>query len=196
MVELRAVATDTDFEAWRRVRLAVLPNERAATVAEMRAQLEVEPDRVFLLALQDADVVGSGLVGRSSVGGAGVHPRVLPDRRRRGVGRVLLDALEEHARRQGYRDAVSLVEDDESHAWAVRRGYAEVQRQVEQVRELAPDEPAPPPRADVEVVSIADRPELLRDVFPVAEQGYADLATFRPVTVTLEEWLREEATIP
>ncbi|MGL6280262.1 MAG: GNAT family N-acetyltransferase, partial [Gaiella sp.] len=37
---------------------------------------------------------------------------------------------------------------------------------------------------------------LLRDVFPLALQGYADLASVDDVTVTLEEWLEEEASIP
>lgn len=196
MVELKPVVTDDEFEAWRQVRRTVLPNERVATIEEMRARCEVEPDRLFMLALEDGEVVGNGLVGQSSLGGAGVHPRVLPDRRNRGVGTALLEALENHALLHGYRDAIALADDDQSYAWALRRGYVEVDRQIEQVRSVAPGEPAPAPRDDVELGSIAERPELLREAFPVAEQGYADLATFRPVTVTLDEWLREEATLP
>jgi hypothetical protein len=36
-IDVREATTDAELEAWRRVRLAVLPGERCKTVAEMRA---------------------------------------------------------------------------------------------------------------------------------------------------------------
>ena len=196
MIELRAVETDADFEAWRRVRLAVLPDERAATVGEMRAQLADEPERLLLLAELDGELSGSGLAGRSSLGGAGVHPRVLPSHRRRGVGTALYRALEAHARAHGFDEAVGFVDDEGSFAFAAGLGFREVDRQVEQVRALDGTEEPPAARTDVELVAIADRPELLRAAYPLAVEAYADFATVRPVTVTLDEWLRDEATLP
>ena len=49
----------------------------------------------------------------------------------------------------------------------------------------------------VDVVSIADRPELLRAAYSLArDDGYTDLAIDGDVVVKLEDWLRDEATLP
>jgi mycothiol synthase len=68
-------------------------------------------------------------------------------------------------------------------------------RQVEQVKALG-TEPAGVPPDGIVFVTVAERPELLRESYELATQGYADLATVEPVTVSLEEWLEEEAEIP
>lgn len=36
-ISIQVAESDDDLEAWRRVRMAVLPNERCLSVAEMRA---------------------------------------------------------------------------------------------------------------------------------------------------------------
>src|SRR5687767_12961336 len=95
MITLREAQTDADLDAWRRVRIAVLPNERAASVEEMRRT--ATPDRLFLLAELDGEVAGSGLAGKSDLAGSGfVAPRVLVGARRRSVGTALLRALAGH----------------------------------------------------------------------------------------------------
>lgn len=43
-MELSTCVSDEDYEAWRRVRIGVIPGERTATVAELRA--EDSPDRL------------------------------------------------------------------------------------------------------------------------------------------------------
>ena len=49
----------------------------------------------------------------------------------------------------------------------------------------------------VEVVTVAERPELLREAYPLAaEEGYADLAVEGDVVIKLDDWLRDEATLP
>jgi len=196
MIAIREAKTDADLEAWRSVRIAVLPDERALTVEEMRAQAAGDPDRLLLLAELDGELAGSGLAGRNSFGFAGLHPRVLPSHRRRGVGTSLYRALEAHALACGYTEAGTMVDDEGSLVFAAGLGFREVDRQVEQVRVLDGSELAPPPRDDVELFSIAERPELLEAAYPLAVEAYADFATFRPVTVTLEEWLRDDATLP
>ena len=46
-------------------------------------------------------------------------------------------------------------------------------------------------------VTVEERPELLRLAYPLAAQGYADLALATgAVTVTEQAWLRDEATLP
>jgi hypothetical protein len=65
-IVVRVADTDADLEAWRQVRLAVLPDERAPSVGEMRAMATAET--VYLLAELDGGLAGSGYVGRSSLG--------------------------------------------------------------------------------------------------------------------------------
>jgi GNAT superfamily N-acetyltransferase len=85
------VRSDEEHERWRSVRLAVQPDERAATVAELRGM--ERPGRVLLLAEIDGVVGGSGVADRSDLAGrAFVALRVMPGDRRRGVGTVLLRA--------------------------------------------------------------------------------------------------------
>jgi mycothiol synthase len=195
MIELRTVETDADLEAWLAVRRRVLPDEPAATKEQMRA-LEA-PERLLLLAERDGELAGSGLAARSDTGGGFVAPRILPEHRRHGVGTALLGRLLEHVRAHGFEAAVAHADGEAALAFAQKHGFVEVDREVEQVREVAPDEPLPARYEAVEFTSIEERPELLERAFGVAEQGYADLALASgSMRVTLEEWLRDEATLP
>ncbi|MEP7023034.1 MAG: GNAT family N-acetyltransferase, partial [Actinomycetota bacterium] len=86
-VAIRLVRSDEDYAAWRQVRLAVMPNERADSVGDLRAQ--AGPQHQFLLAEVDGVLAGSGVVGKSDLAGVGqgaIAARVLPEWRRRGVG--------------------------------------------------------------------------------------------------------------
>jgi mycothiol synthase len=195
MIELRRAETDAELEAWRQVKQAVLPNERAPTVEELRA----EPDRLFLLAEMDGQVAGCGIAGRSDVTNRGfVAPRVLPEHRRRGVGTALVCELAAHCVELGFAKAGSLVNgsDAGSVAFAERFGFEEERRDVEQVRFVAAEEPPPPPPERLEIVSVAQRPDLLREAYELAREGYADMAVSEDIEVSLEQWLREEATLP
>ena len=196
MIQVRRAETDADLEAWRSVRLAVLPDERAMTVAQMRAA--ETPDRLLVLAELDGELAGCGIADRSSMGErAFLMPRVLSGSRRRGVGTALLRELEHHALGLGLGTAVTHVNglDDGASAFAARFGFEEADRQVEQVKTLG-DEPEPEFPPGVEIVTIAERPELLREAYDLGVQGYADMATPWPASITLDEWLREEATHP
>lgn len=189
-IEVRVAETDDELEAWRRVRMAVLPDERARSVAEMRAM--ALPETLYLIARVDGDVVGSGLAGRSDFGYAGLHPRVVPGWRRRGIGTAILRTLEAHALAMGFREAGSNLDDAGSLAFAERFGFREVDRQVEQIRTIGPDEPWPTLPDGIEVVTVAERPELWAAAYdPFAREALADLATDRPIEVTREQWERD-----
>ena len=85
--------------------------------------------------------------------------------------------------------------DDGSRAFAERYGFAESDRQVEQVLRVRPAvEPEFP--AELTVVTIAERPELLRAAYDLAVEAFEDMAHHTPASTTLEEWLEEEATLP
>jgi mycothiol synthase len=194
MIELRRAETDADLEAWIRVRRTILPNETAGSVDDLRARMK--PELVFVLAELDGELAGSGFGDRSNVGDRfAVAPRVLPELRRRGVGSALLRELAAHASRFDAPALSAIVDDDGSCAFATRFGFREVDRQVEQVRVLGDEPPAELPEG-IEIHTIAERPGLLREAYPLAAEGYADLATDQPVVVSLGEWLRDEATLP
>lgn len=189
-VEVRVAETDDELEAWRRVRIAVLPDERARTVAEMRAM--ALPETAYLIAHVGEELVGSGLAGRSDFGYAGLHARVLSSWRRRGVGTAILRTLEAHALAVGFQEAGSNLEDAGSLAFAERFGFREVDREVEQIRTIGPDEPVPTFPPGIEVVTVAERPDLWAAAYdPFVLEALADFATDRPIVVTREQWERD-----
>ena len=194
MIEVRAATSDADLDAFIRIRRTLLPNESGGTVALLRADLAANPDRHFYVAELDGEVVGSGLISLSDLRDRfSVKVRVLPQARRRGVGTALLRQLITHA--TGDKLGTHL-EEEESRPFAERFGFRETDRQVEQVKHLG-DEPDPPPLPDgIEVVTVAERPSLLREAYPLACEGYSDMALERPAQISLETWLREEATLP
>jgi mycothiol synthase len=196
MIRVRQAETDADFQAWARVKRAVVPNDSAWTPQQFRER--ATPDRLVLVAELDGEIVGAGLGGRSDVQGRGfVAPRVRPDARRRGVGTALLRALADYVAELGFDTAGSAVDDDGSKAFAEHFGFEEVDREVEQVLRLPAELPDAPLPDGVEVVTVAERPELLREAYPLAAaEGYADLAVEGDVVIELDDWLKDEATLP
>jgi len=187
MIELRVAESDADLELWRQVRLTVLPYEPCAPVAELRRT--ATPGSLFVLAFRDGELAGSGLTGRSEIGGSFVAPRVLPEHRRRGVGEALLSALAGHAHSLGFELARAKADDPGSFAFAERFGFAEVGREVEFVREVGAREPAP---EGFQIVSLAERPELhMRAYEEVAVESFLDMPTAGPISITAEDWRRE-----
>ena len=187
-MELSLCLTDEEYEAWRAVRLAVAPEERCLTVEEMRAQDSAE--RLLMLAVEDGDVVGSGIADRSDTAGAGfAAPRVLPGHRRMGVGSALLEALAEHCSGLGLSTVVTGVDDEGSLAFAERHGFVEVDREVEQVRAVG-DEPAPTGLpAGVEVVEARQGSSLWAACFETfGREVLDDFALYTPLQISAEQW--------
>ena len=193
MISIRPCERDSDYRAWLAVRRAVLPNERTASLDELKSG--IKPGDLHLLAEMDGELAGSGLVNRSDTANAHVAPRVLPDKRGRGVGTALLEHLAAHAVSQGYTRAGSHVagDDDRSIAFAQRFGFEELRREVQQVLEVRAAE-----RREidgVELVSLEERPDLLEAAYPLAQEGYADMP-IEGLDISLETWLLEGGTLP
>jgi mycothiol synthase len=195
--ELEPVETDAQLEAYVDVWNAVTPDE-PASVDEQRERRGRDARRLYVLAALDDVVVGCGDAGPSDSPGRGfVSPRVLPEARREGIGTIILDELCAHLAGLGFSTVSAHVDgsDPGSLAFARRHGFEEVDRQVEQVKRVEV-EPAAEPPAGVVFVSVAERPELVEAAFDLALEGYADMATDTPVTISLEDWIEEEATLP
>jgi mycothiol synthase len=193
MIELRVAQTDDELERWLEVRRAVLPDERTASLEEQRRY--VKPEDLYLLAFLDGELAGSGLCNRSDTGGAFVAPRVLPAKRRRGVGSALLERLLAHAVERGFPRAGTHVQghDESSVEFALHRDFTEQRRDVQQVLRVSPR--TPHDVAGVAFVTIAARPELLERAYEVAQQGYEDMP-IEGVDIRLDSWLAEEASLP
>jgi mycothiol synthase len=187
-MELSVCVTDDEYEAWRAVRLAVEPGTRTHSIEELRAQDST--DRLLLLAVEDGEVVGSGIAKPAETAATGfVAPRVLPQHRRRGVGSALLRALADHCSGLHLSTISTHVDDDGSLAFAHHFGFVEVDREVEQVRAIG-DEPAPSaPPAGIEVVDASRRPELWAACFETfGREVLADFALHTPLEVSAEQW--------
>lgn len=188
MVTVTPAESDADLDQWRQVRIAVVPGERAPTVAELRA--EAAPGRLLVLAGDSGQVVGSGIADNSGLKGGFVCPRVLPGARRRGVGTAILLALAEHCTSLGHDKAGSRVEDEGSAVFARRFGFAEVDREVEQVYAVGA-EPEPLIPLGISVARLADRPELGEQAYHRLQKTIAELALTSVLQVSLPEWQRD-----
>ena len=185
-MELTVVETDADYEAFRQVRMAVLPYERCATVEELRkARTDT---RLMVVARVGGTLVGSGLADRGDTADGFVAPRVLEEHRRQGYGTAILEALVEHLRSVDLWSAKAGADDAGSVAFAARHGFVEVDREVEQVRTIG-DEPEPEPVPGLEVVTLAEHPDLWSRAYePFGREAMSDFALYAPLEVSQEKW--------
>ena len=192
-------AEDHELDAYVAVWNAITPEE-PADPAQQRERRERDGRRLYLLAERGGEIVGCGFAGPSQSEGRGfLSPRVLPGARRVGVGTALLHELASHLTRLGFTTASGHVDggDGGSLEFAERFGFEEVDRQVEQVLVVGHRGPAPDPPDGVAFVTLADRPDLLRESYPLATEGYADMAVYTSVTITLDDWLSgDDANLP
>jgi mycothiol synthase len=197
-VDIRVAESDADLDAYVGVANAAVPDDLPWEAHRMRERRKRDPRRLYLLGEIDGEPVAVGFAGPSDNAHRGfVNPRVLPGTRRRGIGSALLVRLADHLDELGFESAGAHVDgnDEGSLAFARRFGFEENDRQVEQVRTLGDEPPAEPPPG-VTFVTIAERPELLREAYPLGLAGWTDMATTEPVTISLDDWLADEATFP
>jgi mycothiol synthase len=196
VIAMRVVDSPLDLEAWAEIKSRVVPNE-PVTADQLAATNE--PGRLLLLAERDGALAGCGIAGLSNFGGrVFIAARVLPEHRRLGVGRELVRALAEHCRGLGRNGVNAFVDSDDESALAFARSYGlhEVDYQLEQVRIVGDEAPALAPDR-IEIVSLdGRREELLETVWPVAEEGYADMPLPGAVAYPFATWMRDEATRP
>lgn len=197
MTTIREVETDSDLDAYIGVWNRVTPEE-PASAEQQRQRRERDRRRLYVIAERQGVAIGCGFAGPSDSPGCGfLSPRVLPRARRAGLGTALLGELGAHLHGLGFETASSDVDgaDEGALAFARRHGFEEVDRQVEQVKRVGAEPPLEPPNG-VRLVTVAERPELLREAYELAVEGYADMAVSTPVEISLDDWLREEASLP
>lgn len=193
MDEIRAI-DDGELERWVATMRAV--DEHTDTVEgylDWRRQAEAT---VWLLASDgEADIgAGIGIVGwHEPQGVARAEVRVVSGARGRGLGTALVERLGNWATALGYIELLGEVRevDPESLAWTQRRGYVEVGRNARLVLELESVEaPDVDPPAGVEILTWAERPELIEQIYAVACEAYPDVpGEGDEVMPAFEQWL-------
>ena len=118
---------------------------------------------------------------------------VIAERRGRGVGRGLLEAVNTWC---GEREATALTswvadDDPESLAWAERRGFGERWRETFVALDLTTFTPRPVvPPPGVEIATWAERPEITRGLYEVACEALPDIPDSEDEHVEpFDEWL-------
>lgn len=167
MTVVRRAESEAELEVWTRIR-NVVERDEPTTLDDLRDNLRRHPEARYWLA-EDGEDVGCCFANLSSVPGrVFVLPRVVPAARGRGAGSALLEAALAYARELGVERARSSVDgaDAPSLGFAARRGFEEVDRQVELVRPLGPGEAAvaEAPEGIVLEELPADRVPELRDL--------------------------------
>ena len=201
MNEISPCANEEDERLGLDVYNAVWPHDQLGLEEERSYRASLR-DHVDLLVRIDGDVGGSAL--------GAIQPEwpelvfalvsVLPERRRRGAGTALYEAISDWARERGLETIDTFVadNDDESLGFAKRRGLAEYSRQVGVSLDLTTIEPpsvAPP--EGVEITAWADRPELARGIYEVVLEAAPDIPGDEDAMVEpFEDWLAHDMQGP
>jgi mycothiol synthase len=192
MIELRPLGTDADAEAYLEVRNRIEPRDPVTT--DGLAASRLRPRRLDLLALEEAVPVGMAFVGRGIEDPDSPHAfgkvGVLPERRRRGIGTELFDAISRHAASFGRSGLTTEIAEDDADSldYLGKRDFVTVFRaqQVALDLETVDVHPVAPP--GVELVPVVD-PSLDRLVYEAALEIERDLpAVGLIVTPHFEEW--------
>ncbi len=145
--------------------------------------------RLDLIAYDDGEVVGTGLLAGDLGTSRASHPYVevmVPDRHRgRGVGTALLREFSDRLRQRGKEGLQVEARSDDAYSlgYLQRRGFVEVDRWTQLFLELDTHVPVDPELpVDVEIAWLSDRPDLVEAMFALA------VATGRDQTGSLHAW--------
>jgi mycothiol synthase len=198
-VEIVSCTDEADEQASLDVYNEVWPHDRIA-LAEVHSFKASVVDHLDLIARIQGVVVGSGF--------AAIQPQrpelvfvlitVLAGQRRRGAGTALYEAISAWTRERGLDELEAVVadDDDESLAFALRRGFVEDRREQGVALRLAEIEPPPvEPPPGVEIVSWAERPEAARGMYEVAIEAFPDVPGWEnELMEPFEDWLAHDMT--
>jgi mycothiol synthase len=133
---------------------------------------------VHLVAFIDDEPAGSGWTGPRQEDALWCGFGAVASQRRLGVGRALYQAISDIAagRKLDGLFLEVLQSDPESLAWVERRGFIEVERQEALALDLASHDPAAVgPPDGVEIVTRAERPDLVRHMYEVGVEAARDI---------------------
>src|SRR5262245_49128796 len=130
---------------------------------EIEHYISSDTESAWLLVLSGDEALGCG-VGRPSSIQSSLYAmvRVLPEHRGQGVGTQIYEALSEHARKLGCDSLWGRVREDDSasRSFVRNRGFREAGREYEVVLDTATAGLEAEPLEGIELVSLAERPDL------------------------------------
>jgi GNAT superfamily N-acetyltransferase len=197
MIQVCPAANPSEEQASLDVYNAVWPRE-AITMAEVESFRRSMLDYVDLLARIDGEPAGSGVgaVGPYRPDLVTAIVAVLPERRRRGIGTSLYEAISAWGAKRNLDRIVVRVSDDdpESLGFATKRGFQQVTHEKGLVLDLAEIEPPTVELPDgVELVTWAERPGIERGLYEVALEAYPDIPGQENDAIEpFENWLDHE----
>ena len=176
MLAITAVRSDADLEAIIQVQALVRP-EWQPKLENLRHHLESNPDLTYFVGRLDEEPVACGYVeprGDLSQGDVAVVPAL----RRGGIGSALFGEISARARGFGKSEIQGEVQesDAKSRAFFERRGFVPVGGEKAVVLELEgiePPEPEPP--EGVRIVTRAEEPDRLDEMYGLATQADEDI---------------------
>jgi mycothiol synthase len=187
-------STPEQFQHWAAIIERV--SGEALNVDELAHVFETDRESAWLLALRGDEPVGCGVGRPSSIAGSlYAMVRVLPEQRRQGAGSTIYEALSEHARRRGLTSLWGRIrgDDKESRQFARARGFTEVGREHEVVLDVARADLSGEPPPGIELVTLAERPDLTQAVFEVDAEVAPDAPSHSDAREpqTFERWHAE-----
>jgi GNAT superfamily N-acetyltransferase len=165
----------------------VLPEDLAGWIAAL-------DDPAFFVAEEDGRELGSAWVSVER-GRPTPEARVLvrAEHRNRGVGSALFEAISVAARERGHSHVEARVRETapEGLEFALHRGFEEIGREFGLELDLtAIEAPEVVPPAGVEIVTWAERPDLVRGIYEVAGEAYPDVPGEEENRMaSFEDWL-------
>lgn len=156
---------------------------------------------VFLLGWLGDVPVGTGVGKKSSVGDAYyAMVRVLPAHRKSGVGTEVLEALSDHARRAACATLIGRLREDDAEArrFAEHRRFGVISRECPVSLDLTQFDEPRLELPGVEIVSLADRPDLTEAAYAVHSIALHDVpvGSEAPTPGPYEEWVAETVDAP
>jgi len=176
MLAIAPVRADADLEAMIHVQALVRPDWQPK-LENLRHHLDSNPDLTYLVGRLGGEPVACGFVepwGSLSQGDVAV----VPARRRGGIGSALFAEISARARSLGRTEIQGEVQesDAESRGFFERRGFAPVGGEKALVLELeAIDPPDVEPPEGVRIVTRADEPDRLDEMYALATQADEDI---------------------
>ncbi len=201
MIEVRDATAPSDELASLEMYNTVWP-QYAIGIDESRAFRASLLDGFDYLACEDGVPVGSaaGGIRRQRPDRIFTLITVLAAARRRGAGSALYERVSAWARSRCVEQLESwVVEDDpESLAWAQRRKFTEIERDSRLVLDLSDVEaPEIDPPDGVEIVTWAERPDVIHGIYEVAREAYPDMpGAVAEEVEPFEEWLEHDMRGP
>jgi GNAT superfamily N-acetyltransferase len=193
--EIRPTRDDADLERWAALHNVVAPHD-AITAENVRSWMSSARAHTCLLAFENGDPVGVGVAVLESPRPEPLVLSLVPtESRRLGLGSALFDELVSWAAGEGCDALLTHVEagDEESLRFAERRGFTEISRELRVMLDLTGEMPVIAPPDGVELLTWAERPDLVAGIYEVYTEGVADIPGDEDSeALSFQAWLTQE----